>query len=417
LRALPLLLLAALAAAHPLAAEDRDAAARRREKLRRSLDGAWALVFAQPFTDILHPRQEGHYLYLTGVREPGGVLLLGPRDEILLLPDLGPRGTQFFGHGFLPDQKTAKRLGLETRALPRKAEGLAGALSGLLPEKARLFVPAYPGGDGALVRERRRRTLEALEKRRPDVAIEDLDPALGAMRAKKDGTELAHLRRAVAITESAFRAALPAIRPGKRESDVESALLRAVRGAGARPSFPFVVGGGRNAAIPHYFENDAPLPAGGLVVVDAGAAHRRYAADVTRTFPVSGTFTDEQRKVYGAVLEAQRAGIAAVKPGASFRDVDRAARAVLRRHGLAKHFIHGTSHHVGLDAHDPGPTDALRPGMTLTVEPGVYILEEELGVRIEDVVLVTTDGCDVLSKGLPKAADAIEKLLADARRE
>ena len=232
---------------------------------------------------------------------------------------------------------------------------------------------------------------------------------LASMRVIKDELELRHLRRAIAITEQAFRAALPEIRPGGHESEVESALMAVVRRAGARPSFPFVVGSGRNAAIPHYFANDSPL--GGLVVIDAGAAHLRYAADITRTFPVSGRFTAEQRRIYDAVLEAQLAGIAAVKPGASFRDIHKAARATLKKHGLARYFIHGTSHHVGLDAHDAGPTKSLQPGMTLTVEPGVYILDQGVGVRIEDIVLVTKTGCEVLSRGLPKRAEEIEKLL------
>jgi Xaa-Pro aminopeptidase len=192
--------------------------------------------------------------------------------------------------------------------------------------------------------------------------------------------------------------------------------MAVVRGAGARPSFPFVVGAGRNAAIPHYFANDAPMPADGLVVIDAGAAYRRYAADITRTFPISGKFTAEQGRVYDAVLEAQLAGIAAVRPGASFRDIHKAARDTLDKHGLAEYFIHGTSHHVGLDAHDPGPTRPLRPGMTLTVEPGVYILDKRIGVRIEDIVLVTETGCEVLSRGLPKKRDDIERLLAALAR-
>jgi len=414
-RAVAILLLAGSALAHPLADEDRDAARERRGALRRELGDDYALVFAQPFTDILQPRQEGHYLYLTGVREPGGVLLLGPRSELLFLPELEPKAAQFLGHEFHPDEATAKRLGLATRALPRGADGLRDALAAILPEGARLRVPGYRGADQATVRERRETLLAGLAQRRADIVVADLTPALLAMRVIKDKTELAHLRRAIAITEQAFRAAIPHIRAGSLESDVESALMAAVRAAGARPSFPFVVGGGRNAAIPHYFANDAPLPADGLVVVDAGAAYRRYAADITRTFPIAGTFSNEQGRVYDAVLEAQRAGIAAVRPGASFRDIHKAAYAVLEKHGLAEHFIHATSHHVGLDAHDPGPTRPLRPGMTLTVEPGVYILDRRIGVRIEDIVLVTGAGCEVLSTGLPKQRDEVERLLAALR--
>ncbi|MHC4849200.1 MAG: aminopeptidase P N-terminal domain-containing protein [Planctomycetota bacterium] len=411
-RALSLLLLAGASLGHPLAKPDRDAADRRRDEIRRRIEKDYALVFAQPFTDILHPRQEGNYLYLTGVREPGGILLLGPGVETLYLPRLRAEAAQFYGHEFHPDEATAQRLALQTGALPSKVSDIVSVVAAPLPDKARLRIPRYGGQDQATVRERRRKFVEQLAKVRPDVTVSDLGPTLRAMRVIKDELEIAHLRRAVAITEAAFRAALPRIAPGGHEADVESALMAMIRRAGARPSFPFVVGSGRNAAIPHYFANDSPLAAGGVLVVDAGAAHHRYAADITRTFPVSGRFSAEQRRIYNAVLAAQLAGIAAVKPGASFRDVHKAARNKLKEHGLDRYFIHGTSHHVGLDAHDAGPTKRLEPGMTLTVEPGVYILEKKLGIRIEDMVLVTSSGCEVLSRGLPKTADAIEKLLS-----
>ena len=401
----------AVALGHPLVDADRNAAGRRRTALRETLGTDYALVFAQPLTDILQPRQEGDYLYLTGVREPGGVLLLGPDTETLFLPPLRAADAQFLGHDFLPDKATSRRLALATRPLPRRREPAGKAIFESLPQNARLRIPAYRGSDSATVRERRLRIVEELGRQRPDVSVVDLSPVLHEMRVIKDAGELAYLRRAIAITESAFRAAVPSIRPGRREVDIESALQTAVRGAGARRSFPFVVGSGRNAAIPHYFANDGPLAADGLVVVDAGAAFHRYAADITRTFPVSGKFTADQRRIYTAVLAAQEAGIAAVRPGTSFRAIHKAAYDVLKARGLARYFIHGTSHHVGLDAHDPGPTRALRPGMTLTVEPGVYILEKEIGVRIEDIVLVTEDGCEVLSRGLPKTPDAIEKFL------
>jgi Xaa-Pro aminopeptidase len=410
-RAVSVLLLAGAAFGHPLAKPDRDAADRRRDEIRRRIDKDYALVFAQPFTDILHPRQEANYLYLTGVREPGGILLLGPGVETLYLPRLRAAAAQFYGHEFHPDEATAQRLALQTDALPREVSDLVRALAAPLPDKARLRIPRYRGPDQATVRERRRKFVQELAKVRPDVTVSDLGPTLRAMRVIKDELEIAHLRRAVAITEHAFRAALPRIAPGGHEAEVESALMAVVRRAGARPSFPFVVGGGRNAAIPHYFANDSPLAAQGLLVIDAGAAHHRYSADITRTFPVSGRFTDEQRRIYNAVLEAQLAGIAAVKPGASFRDVHEAARSKLKEHGLDRYFIHGTSHHVGLDAHDAGPSKRLEPGMTLTVEPGVYILGKKLGIRIEDMVLVTANGCEVLSKGLPKRAEEIERLL------
>jgi Xaa-Pro aminopeptidase len=146
-------------------------------------------------------------------------------------------------------------------------------------------------------------------------------------------------------------------------------------------------------------------------VIDAGGSVDRYATDITRTFPVNGRFAPRQREIYEAVLRAQLAGIAAVKPGVTLQQVDAAARGVLKEAGLDAFFIHATCHHVGLDVHDPGPP-LLAAGMTITVEPGVYIPAERLGVRIEDVVLVTADGAEVLSEAFPKDPDAIERLLA-----
>ncbi|MFI5404025.1 MAG: M24 family metallopeptidase, partial [Planctomycetota bacterium] len=165
------------------------------------------------------------------------------------------------------------------------------------------------------------------------------------------------------------------------------------------------------SASPPHSRNAGPLAAGDRRVSDAGGSIDRYAADITRTFPVSGRFLPRQREVYEAVLRAQLAAIRAVKPGVTLQQVDAAARGVLKESGLDGYFIHATCHHVGLDVHDPGPP-LLAAGMTITVEPGVYIAAEGFGVRIEDIVLVTDDGSEVLSDAFPKDPDAIERLLA-----
>jgi Xaa-Pro aminopeptidase len=272
-------------------------------------------------------------------------------------------------------------------------------------------VPGYAGRDVAAVRELRANALRALAETRPDVQVADLHPALMLMRAVKEPAEVLALRRAIDVTLDAFRDALPAIRPGSSEGAVDGALLHGVRRRGALPAYTFVVASGRNATIPHYFRNAAPLAEGDLLVIDAGGSVDRYAADITRTFPVSGRFTGRQREVYAKVLEAQLAAIAVVRPGVTLQQVDAAARRVLKEAGLETHFIHATCHHVGLDVHNPGPP-TLEAGMTITVEPGVYLRDEGLGVRIEDIVLVTADGAEVLSDAFPKDPDALERLLA-----
>lgn len=398
-----------------LPAELVQSTARRRVALRKTLgktsSGDFAIVFAQPMTDILQPRQEGDYLYLTGVREPGGILLMGPETETLFLLDYGPRGAQFYGLRYQASEETSRALGLPTKPLPRRTARAHALLLKQIPEGATLRIPSYRGGDHAPVRERRQRLIDYLKKARPNLKIGDLSEVLHAQRAIKDPWEIAQMRKAIAISVRGFQSIVPYVRKGRMETDVESAFYSTIRAMGARAAYPIIAGSGRNAAIPHYFANDAPLAPNSLLVVDAGAAIHRYAADITRTFPVSGKFSTEQARIYNAVLESQLAGIAVVRPGVSFRDIQKASADVLKKHGLAQYFIHGVSHFVGLDVHDPGPRKLL-PGMVLTVEPGVYLLEESIGVRIEDMVVVTENGCEVLTDGLPKTVDEVEKWMA-----
>jgi Xaa-Pro aminopeptidase len=430
LRALAaLLLLAAPAAAGPSVPEDAVTARRaRRAELAARLKTGYALVLGQPLTDVLQPPQEGHFLYLTGVDDPDALLLLAgaearrlalPRGEktvaareAIFLLEAGDAFARFFGQRWRPGADAERALGFEaSRPTPRGGEALGKEIAALLPEGACLHVPAYAGRDLASIREVRDAATKTLRALRPDVTFADLHPALMLMRATKEPREVDAMRRAVDATLGAFRDALGEIRPGSTEAAVDAALLAGVRRRGARPAYTFVVGSGRNSTIPHYFRNDGPLADGDLLVIDAGGSVERYATDITRTFPVGGSFTPRQREVYDAVLRAQLAGIEAVRPGATLQQVDAAARAVLKEAGLDRYFIHATCHHVGLDVHDPGPP-LLAPGMTITVEPGVYIPEESLGVRIEDVVLVTEDGAEVLTRDFPKAAADIERLLA-----
>lgn len=429
MRKAALLLLTAVVAAAPETERALVAARKaRRVRVAEEIGEGYALVIGQPPTEVLHPGQHGHFLYLTGVDEPSGVLLLRGakakatpaaegRREMLFLPKHGERHRQFTGHRLAPDKATADLLGIEVvLPAPRRAQGLARELAKLLPHKAVLWIPAYRGPDDAFVREIRRDTLESLQALRSDISVQDLHPVLARMRSIKDPLELGALRRACTLTVEAFHQCLPAIRPGGSEAEVDGVLLAAVRARGARPAYPFVVGAGANAAIPHYFRNADALRAGELLLIDAGGAVDRYAADVTRTFPISGKFTARQREIYEIVLRAQRAGLDAVRVGATFREIDAAARQVIKDAGLGKHFIHGTCHHVGLDVHDPGPT-RIQAGMTFTVEPGVYLPDERIGIRIEDVVLVTDKGVENLTAAFPKDPDEIERLLAASRKK
>jgi Xaa-Pro aminopeptidase len=234
----------------------------------------------------------------------------------------------------------------------------------------------------------------------------------------KDADEIARLRRAIDITAEAERDAMKAIKPGVYEYEAEALIEYTFRRRGAeRLGFPSIVGSGPNSTLLHYDKNRRRMEDGDVVVLDIGAEYGYYSADVTRTVPVSGKFTDRQRAIYELVLGTQQAAIDAIRPGVDIRTLERVARSYMQAHsaGLCgsascdRFFVHGLSHWLGMDVHDVGRmTTAFVPGMVLTVEPGIYLPQEHLGVRIEDDVLVTPTGHEVLSAAAPKRPDEIE---------
>lgn len=227
----------------------------------------------------------------------------------------------------------------------------------------------------------------------------NLAPEAERLRTVKDFGELAAMRRAAAITAAAFRAVAPLIRPGANERDLAATVLAAFAAGGASGvAFPPVVASGANAVVPDYHRDDAELRAG-LVVVDIGCSVGGYASDMTRTFPVSGTWSSEERRLLDVVLAAKAAAAAALKPGASLAAIDLEAHDAIERAGFGPWFVHGVSHHVGIEVHDAW-ADTLAEGMTVTAEPGIYIPAGaaidpafwNLGLRVEDTYLVTGDG-------------------------
>src|SRR5213079_2928519 len=226
--------------------------------------------------------------------------------------------------------------------------------------------------------------------------------------------EIALIQRAVRISEEGFRAAVLEIRPGGFEGRVEAEAERVWKSRGARrPAYPSIVGSGPNSTILHYPKSERVMQDGELILMDMSAEFARYASDITRTFPVNGKFTPQQRMVYEIVLKAQKAAFDKVKPGVYMEDLDATARKVIEDAGYGDYFIHGLGHFVGLDVHDAGAyQEPLAPGMVITLEPGIYLPDEKFGVRIEDDVLVTKDGAKFLSDGLPREAADIERWIA-----
>jgi len=244
----------------------------------------------------------------------------------------------------------------------------------------------------------RRRLSEALPKH---FQLREAPPLVEQARMIKDGEEIGLIREAVARGASLFERALELIRPGVREIEVAAAMEFSAREAGAEGmSFETIVASGARSALPHGRASHEPIRPGGFVVCDFGVILHGYCSDRTRTVYV-GSASGEARRVYDAVLESQQAAIEAVEPGVSVGQVDRAARKVLQKSGLAKYFTHSTGHGVGLEIHEAprvakGQPERLSPGMVITIEPGVY-LPGQWGVRIEDMVVVTGHGCEVLT--------------------
>jgi Xaa-Pro aminopeptidase len=276
----------------------------------------------------------------------------------------------------------------------------------------------------------------------------DVRALIDEMRLVKDAHELGIMRRAARIAAGAHRRAMQRARPGRTEYEIEAELLYEFRRNGAQfPAYSPIVAGGANACVLHYVFNDAPLRDGDLLLIDAGCELDGYASDITRTFPVNGRFSAAQREVYELVLAAQRAAFDKVRPGNAWNEPHDAAvkvlaqgmldlrllpgslDEVLEKETYKRFYMHRTGHWLGLDVHDAGDYKrsgswrALAPGMTLTVEPGLYLRAEDdiperlrnIGVRIEDDVVVAEGGCEVLTAEAPKAIADLEALMRDAR--
>lgn len=260
----------------------------------------------------------------------------------------------------------------------------------------------------------------------PGIRIRNIWPVLAKLRMEKDPDEQAVLSEAIEVTDQALRHVMKVLKPGMKEYQAQAAFEFSVKNQGAEGmSFPTIAGSGKNGCMLHYETNRDTCEDGSLLLMDLGARVNGYNADITRTYPVNGRFTERQRSVYEIVLEANRAVAAAAKPGMSLRDLNDLCRQVLAdgciRLGLIrdadelrKYYMHSVSHHLGIDVHDvTAEGSVLTPGCVITDEPGLYIDEWETGIRIEDDLLITEDGCRVLSASVIRDPDEIEAFMAD----
>ncbi len=424
----------------------------RRARLAQAMQGGVAVLPTAPERvrnrDTHYPyRYDSHFYYLSGFPEPEAVLVIvagaQPRS-LLFCREKNEERETWDGFRFGPEA-AQERFGFD-EAHPIAA--LDAKLTELLADQPALHYPV--GADAAwdaraigwlnAVRAQARAGIGAPER------VQDVRALVDEMRLVKDAHELGLMRRAAAISAVAHRRAMQAARPGRFEYELEAELLHEFRRSGAQfPAYWPIVASGANACVLHYVSNDAVLRDGDLVLIDAGCELAGYASDITRTFPVGKRFSPAQREVYELVLAAQAAAMQKVRAGAAWNDPhDAAVRVlaqgmldlkllsggldeVLEKETYKRFYMHRTGHWLGLDVHDPGDYKragkwrALAPGMVLTVEPGLYIRAADdvperlrgIGVRIEDDVLVTGDGCEVITAATPKSISDIEALKRD----
>ena len=422
--------------------EPNSAYAARRAKLAAQVDGPivlWGFTGREEISQAYIFTQEESLYYLTGHNEEGAGLIIlpaaksggdgwdGPR-EMLFLPAKDPLKEKWNGLRMSPTDPGIEALSGfanvrafgEMRANVEKLAKLYSTFFTQLPFEKEMG--GYP---------HEKSVVDWLQLAAPQAKMKDVRTGIDAMRQIKSPTEFAFLQRAIELSLDAHLEAMKLMRPGLYEYQVGAKMVEvhAMGGSEAEGYAP-IVGAGPNSTALHYDKLSRKIEDGDIVVLDVGAQYSGYTADITRTIPANGKFTPRQREIYEIVLGAQNAALAMFKPGNDVcnkgsKSAYKASYDYINSHGkdkegkaLGKYYIHGLSHHIGLNVHDPGSSCApLQPGMVITVEPGIYIPEENLGVRIEDDVLITETGYKFLSERLPRSADEIEKIMADGARE
>lgn len=433
---------------------NKEFAKRRRQLMRMMGDDAIAIIPAAPEKirnrDTHYPfRQDSDFHYLTGFPEPEAVAVFVP----------GRRQAEYVlfcrERDLVMETWNGRRAGQEGAVTEYAADDafpindIDDILPGLMEARERVFytMGSQPEFDQRVIKWVKRLRAQVRSGRHTPQEFISLEHFLHDMRLYKSRAEISNMRRAAKISVAAHKRALSSCRPGMYEYELEAELLHEFRREGGVNAYPPIVGGGANSCILHYTDNNAELADGDLVLIDAGCEFKGYASDVTRTFPINGRFTPEQRAIYELVLKAQQAAIQEARPGNHWNDVHDAAVKVLNaglvKLGLIKataaksakegaykqFFMHRTGHWLGLDVHDVGDYKVgdqwreLEPGMVMTVEPGLYIPAGtkgvakkwwNIGVRIEDDVLVTKGDADVLSRDLLKDPDDIEAFMQSA---
>src|SRR5215469_9671951 len=421
--------------------------AERRARLASQVDAPiilWGFTGREEVSQDYVFAQEENFYYLTGHNEEGAGLILLPstqgnhappahaplngQRETLFLPPKNPDKEKWNGVRLSPSDS-----GIEARTGFSSVEPFA-EMRATVENLARLYptfytILAYNKELGGFPHEKA--VVDWLELAAPQAKLKDVRGQIAAMRPIKSPGEIAFLKRAIDLSLDAHLEAMKMMRPGLYEYQVSAKMVEvhAMGGSEAEGYAP-IVGAGPNSVALHYDKLSRKIENGDVVVLDVGAQYSGYSADITRTLPANGKFTPRQREIYNVVLGAQNAALAAIKPGAHFScrgkkdGLMNIAYDYINSHGkdregrpLGQYFIHGLGHNIGLNVHDPGDyCSPLQPAMVVTVEPGIYIPEENLGVRIEDDVLITDSGYKLLSERLPREPGEIERIMAEGAK-
>lgn len=428
--------------------------AKRRKELMKII-GAEGVVIIPSANEVIrnndarYPfRQNSDFYYLTGFDEPEAVAVLAPKrkgGEFILFNRVRDREHEIWD-GPRAGQQGAKKIYGADEAYP--IEQFPEMLIELLAGRSSVHYPvgANMAFDRLIIKSLNAIRAKIRSGAQSPVEMVDILPSLHEMRLIKSPSEIKLIQKAVDITAAAHLSAMQACKPGMYEYELEAELMyEFVRNGALSPAYTSIVGSGRNSCVLHYVANNKKIAAGEVVLIDAGAEYQNYAADITRTFPANGKFTPEQRDIYQLVLDAQLAAIKTVKPGASWTTAQQTIVKIItqglidlkilkgrlndliEKQAYLPFYMHKSGHWLGLDVHDVGRYRVgdkwrnLQQGMVLTVEPGIYISSDipgvhkrwhNIGVRIEDDVLVTKNGCDVLSKDIPKEIADIEAIMS-----
>jgi Xaa-Pro aminopeptidase len=393
----------------------------RREKILSMLDTSSAIVLkainAAPLANEYI--QEHNFYYLTGINSPSNTLLISPKGI-----KIGNKKKSTII--FYADIEEVKNIQLGANDTLLKSNQFKAIFTKFLPTIKKLYYSApdlvfYNDwlSDKSYFMEREMKA--RMKNFYPNLEIEPAEFFVGKLRSIKSAQEISYIRKASNITSDGLISAMKLAKPGVWEYELQAAIEYEYTRQGAMlRGFTSIIGSGLNNLILHYSDNTRQTQVGDLVVMDVGAKYKGYSTDITRTIPISGKFTDAQKEIYSMVLNVQKDVINIIKPGISFHDLDKLAKEGFKKMGYDKFLIHGITHPVGLDVHDVQADPIFKPGMVITVEPGLYFKPDDttapekyrgFGIRIEDTILVTENGCEILSKNAPKEIDDIEKLM------